>query len=172
MMADLSMTPSPIEKTTSSQSALTPGTWVLVADGAKALLLENIGDADLPVLELRRLDARDNPPTHDQGRDRPGRASGTPGPRRSALQESDWHRLAEDRFADDLAAMLRRRAERSGFKRLIIVAAPKTLGEMRQAIHRTVADRIVAELAMDLTNHPLDEIAALVAAATVPDSRD
>ena len=171
-MPDLSMTPSSIEKTTKSRSALTHGTWVLVADGAKALLLENIGDADLPVLDLRRLDAQDNPPTRDQGTARPGRASGTPGPRRSAVQDTDWHQLAEDRFAQDLAMMLRKRADAGRFDRLIVVAAPKVLGELRKSIHRVVADRIVADLALDLTNHPVDEMAALIAAATVPDSRD
>lgn len=167
-MSDPSMTPGPGTKTSKSRSPLTHGTWVLVADGEKALLLENIGDADLPVLELRRLREQDNPPTSEQGTDRPGRASDGPSGHRSAFEETDWHRLAEDRFAHDLADMLRRRADR--FDRLIVAAAPRVLGELRKVIHSEVARRIVAEVATDLTNHPLDEIAMIIAARTTPDS--
>jgi protein required for attachment to host cells len=166
-MTDPSMTPLPGKKTAKSRSALTHGTWVLVADGQKALLLENIGDADLPVLEVRRIAEQDNPATSEQGTDRPGRASDGPSGHRSALQETDWHRLAEGRFAHDLAEMLLGNSRR--YDRLILAAAPRVLGELRKEIHGEVAGRIVAEVATDLTNHPVDEIAAHIAARTAPD---
>jgi len=168
-MADPSMTPRPGTKVSKSRSLLTNGTWVLVADGSKALLLENMGDAELPVLEVRREESQDNPPTHEQGTDRPGRMNDTGPGQRSAFQETDWHRLAEDRFAHDLADMLTRRAQNHRFERLIVAAAPKVLGELRKTIHSEVARRIVAEVSLNLTNHPVDEIATRVAAATMPD---
>jgi protein required for attachment to host cells len=168
-MADPSMTPRPGTKTSKPRSPLTNGTWVLVADGNKALLLENVGDAELPVLEVRREDEQDNPATHEQGTDRPGRMNDSGPGQRSAFQDTDWHRLAEDRFAHDLADMLTRRAHDRRFERLIVAAAPKVLGELRKTIHSEVADRIVAEVALNLTNHPVDEIAKRVADATMPD---
>lgn len=166
-MSDPSMTPGPGTKTAKSRSPLTHGTWVLVADGQKALLLENIGDADLPVLEVRRLREQDNPPTAEQGTERPGRASDGPSGHRSALDNTDWHQLAEDRFAHDLADMLFRIVPR--YNRLIVAAAPKVLGELRKTLHPEVARRVVAEVAADLTNHPVDEIATLISARTTPD---
>lgn len=47
-------------------------TWVLVADGEKALFLRNEGDAEYPNLEVVREMHDDNPPTREQGTDQPG----------------------------------------------------------------------------------------------------
>lgn len=161
-----------IEKTSKSRSPLTNGTWVLVADGGKALLLENVGDAEMPLLEVRREAAQDNPPTSAQGTDRPGRFNDPGSAHRSTAEPTDWHQLAEDRFAHDLAEMLYARAHAGRFDRLIVTAAPKVLGELRKVLHKEVAGRIMAEVALDLTNHPVDEIARRVAAATTPASGD
>ena len=110
------------------------GTWVLVADGEKALFLVNEGDAEYPVLRVRREESQENLPTREQGTDRPGRTFESTGTSRSAYEETDWQQLAEDRFADHLAEMLYKRAHRGEFQRIVIVAAPKVLGRAaRQA---------------------------------------
>lgn len=167
-MTDPSMTPTPVHQVRRSQSPLTNGTWVLVADGQKALLLENVGDAERPLLEVRRADRHENPATSEQGTDRPGRRSDGPQGHRSALEETDWHRLEETRFADGLADMLYARAHRDGFHRLILAASPRVLGELRQVLHKEVADRIVGEVDKTLTHEPLDEIARHVSEALTP----
>ena len=167
-MADPSMTPTDVKQTRRSNTALTRDTWVLVADGEKALLMENAGDADIPLLEVRRERRTQNPPTHAQGTDRPGRRSDGPGAQRSAMEETDWHRLEKERFAAQLAEMLYRRAHADRFDRLILVAPPRILGALRKELHKEVMARIVAEVPLDLTNHPVDEIAARVSAATTP----
>ena len=79
------------------------GTWVVVADGRKVLYLHNHGDNDF--IDLRVLDHREqvNPPTRDQGTDQPGRAYDGTGPGRSAMEAADWHQIAEDRFARQVA---------------------------------------------------------------------
>lgn len=139
-------------------SELTKGTWVLVADGAKALFLENITDAQNPNLVVRRVEEQDNPPNREQQSDRPGRMP-DPGPgQRSGLAEADWHRLEEARFAADAADILYRLAHRGVFERLVLVAPPRTLGELRRHLHKEVASRVVAEIAKDLTNHPGDTL--------------
>jgi protein required for attachment to host cells len=137
---------------------LTKGTWILVADGAKALFLENITDAQNPNLVVRRVEEQDNPPNREQQSDRPGRMP-DPGPgQRSGLAEADWHRLEEARFAADAADILYRMAHRGAFDRLVLVAPPRTLGELRRHLHKEVASRVVAEIAKDLTNHPGDKL--------------
>ncbi|MAU54127.1 MAG: Host attachment protein [Roseovarius sp.] len=137
---------------------LTKGTWVLVADGKKALFLENVTDAQNPNLVVRRVEEQDNPPNREQQSDRPGRMP-DPGPgQRSGLAEADWHRLEEARFAADAAEILYRLAHRGRFDRLVLVAPPRTLGELRAHLHKEVAARVVAEIGKDLTNHPGDKL--------------
>lgn len=137
---------------------LTNGTTVLIADGEKALLLTNLTDAQNPHLEVRRKEEQDNPPDRDQGTDSPGRFNDGPGVHRSAVQDTDWHALEKERFAHDLSDMLYRMAHRGDLDRLIVVAAPKVLGDLRSAWHKEVASKIVGQLDKDLTNAPLDEI--------------
>lgn len=153
------------------------GTWVLVADGEKALFLENLTDGAKPEFRVRREAHHDNPPDREQGTDRPGRmkdaglsrqaAPGgldwSPG-QRSGYEETDWHRLEKERFAHELAERLYRHAHRGDFERLVVVAPPRVLGDLRDKLHKEVADRVVAEIPKTLTKHPIDQIEALVAA--------
>ena len=46
---------------------------VFVGDGQKALFLRNAGDATLLNLTTEHVFTDENPPTHEQGTDRPGR---------------------------------------------------------------------------------------------------
>jgi protein required for attachment to host cells len=139
--------------------------WVVVADGSKALFLRNSGDEKFPQLEVFREEEQENPPTHEQGTHRPGRMPSGGNGHRSAVADTDWHQLAEDRFAKDLAGILYRQAHKHNYKDLVLVAAPSVLGEMRKELHKEVSDKIVAEIDKDLTNHPVDQIEKLVLAS-------
>lgn len=141
---------------------LTNGTWVLIADGEKALFLENHGDDDYPFLQVFREEEHENPPAREQGSDRPGRYSDGPSVQRSAVQDTDWHRLEKERFAADLAGILYRQAHRGRFKHIVLVAAPATLGELRHHLHVEVRDRVIAEIDKTLTGHPVDQIEKIV----------
>jgi protein required for attachment to host cells len=46
---------------------------VFVGDGRRALFLRNEGDAISPNLRTEKVFEEENPPTHEQGSDRPGR---------------------------------------------------------------------------------------------------
>ena len=137
---------------------------LLVGDGQKALFLRNKGNARRVNLVVERILARDNPPTREQGTDRPGRSSASPGVARSAMEEADWHYLAKERFAGELADALYRHAHANLFDQLVIVAPPKILGSLRKAFHPEVAERVAAEIPKELTSHPVAEIERLVAA--------
>ena len=135
---------------------------VLVGDGRKALFFRNKGDARHPNLVVERVLEQDNPPTHDQGTDLPGRNPGPPGPAKSAVEPTDWHQLTEERFAKDIAAALYRRAHAGRFDKLVVVAPPKVLGVLRKEMHKEVTERITAELPKELTSHPVSEIEKLI----------
>lgn len=138
---------------------------VVVADGKKMLFFRNEGDAEFPKLEVERKRVQDNPPDREQGTDEAGRtfdASGGAG--RSAYEETDFHQLEEDRFAHETAEILKKRALRNEFESLIIVAPPRTLGELRKHYHKEVQKRLSAEVAKDLTGHPVAEIEKILQA--------
>jgi protein required for attachment to host cells len=140
--------------------------FVVVADGKKMLFFRNEGDAEFPKLEIERKREQDNPADRDQSRDKPGRtfdASGGAG--RSAYEEIDFHQLEEDRFAHETAELLKKRALRNDFDQLIIVAPPRTLGELRKHYHKEVEKRLAGEVAKDLTGHPVDEIERILQAS-------
>jgi len=58
--------------------------------------------------------------------------------------------------------MLYAMAHRNRFKKIAIVAPPKILEDLRDEMHKEVADRVVAEIAKTLTNHPIDRIEDLL----------
>lgn len=141
------------------------GAWVTVADGAKWLIFRNEGDEKFPKLEL--IDDASQPGLADRdiGSDRPGRSHQYGVPGRSAVEETDFHQQAEDRFAKSLADHLYKKAHAGAFDALILVAAPKLLGMIRQSLHAAVTDRQIGELAKDLVKHPVREIEKILAGA-------
>lgn len=152
-----------VSKTEDAMLFLTTGTWVVAADGAKALMLENTGTAEAPQLRVVSKTGIDNPPTREQGTDQPGRMDGPAGAPRSAMEPTDFHRLAEQDFARDLAADLEARRAAGDLSRLVLVAPPQMLGSLRAAMARGLADAVIAELPKTLTGHPTPEIAKIVA---------
>lgn len=139
--------------------------WVMVADGEKALFLENKGDTKYPNLEVVREMIQENPPTREQGSDRPGRYSDGPSVHRSAVEETDWHRVAKERFADEIAALLYRYAQSEAFREIVLVAPPLVLGELRKKLHKQVDERVSAEIPKTLTNHTVSDIETILTAA-------
>jgi len=140
-------------------------TWVVVADGSKVLFLRNEGDE--AILNLRVMDwrAQDNPPTGEQGVQRPGRAFQQGGAGRSAMGQTDWHQIAEDKFAAEVAVDINEAARTKQFKDLIVVAPPKVLAELRTHLGNEARQCLRAEIAKDLTKHPVEQIEKILAEA-------
>ena len=132
--------------------------WVVVADGEKALFLRNLTDGQDPYLEVVDKQEQENPKDIDQSANRPGRMNDTGAMQRSALDDTDWHELAKERFADELAEILYKHAHKGDFDKIVLIAPPKTLGELRKSLHQEVTSKVVGEVPKTLTNHPLDEI--------------
>lgn len=135
------------------------GAFVFVGDGRKALFLRNDGDEKFPNLKTEKVFIDDNPPTHEQGAERPGRVNqAAPGEPRSAVGQPDWHELEEQHFARRVAFSLEQLIRSSKARALVVVAPPRTLAELRDAFHADIKDLILAEINKDLTKHPVGEI--------------
>ena len=133
--------------------------FVFVGDGRKAIFLRNEGDEKFPNLKTEQVFEHDNPPTHAQGTDRPGHLGKAFGSgRRSAVEVADWHDLNEHRFARTVADALEQTVRERKAPALVIVAPPRTLADIRSALHADVAVRVIAEVNKDLTRHPVGEI--------------
>lgn len=134
------------------------GYWVVVCDGAKALIFENVGDASLLNLTTREVAAADTPPTSQQGTERPGRVHQRFGPKRSAVEQTDWHDDAERSFLKELAARLDRAVAGGETKAIVLVAAPRAMGMLRAELSPRVDKSIKGEIAKDYTGMPVDAI--------------
>jgi protein required for attachment to host cells len=139
-------------------------TWIVIGDGEKALFLRNEGDERFPNFATVRVLQHENPPTREQGTDRPGRYEDGLGPQSSAVENTDWHRIEKTRFARTIAETLYAAAHRGDFKKLVMVAPPHVLGDLRKEYHKEVAERVVAEVDKTLTNHPVREIERILKA--------
>lgn len=134
-------------------------TWVLVADGRKALLLRNATDEVRPDLKvLKVIEQPDNPKTSEHGTDKPGRVTDSATGRRSAMEQTDWHDLAERDFAAGVADEMERHHRDGDFSKLVVVAPARTLAEFRQRFSKELHATVMAELDKDLTKHPVHEI--------------
>jgi protein required for attachment to host cells len=134
-------------------------TWILVADGGRARILEALGRGrDLHI--VGGSDATlDNPPSHQQGRDKPSRVYESVGETRHAVEpRQDPHRALETIFASQLGAMLANYAENRSFDQLVLIAPPVMLGDLRRFLQPHVRERVVAEIDKDLTKTPSSQI--------------
>jgi protein required for attachment to host cells len=130
-------------------------TWIHIADGGRARVLINEG----PGKGIREIEGLAFEADHRASRniftDRPGRAFESTSPTRHGMQpKSDPHREAKRGFATILANMLREKLDEGRYDRLILVAPPATLGDLREELSGRVAAMVVGEVAKDLTKVP------------------
>ena len=138
--------------------SIAPDDWVVVCDGRKWLILENKGDAERPNLLIREERTAENPPTREQGSDRPGRARASVGGARSAVGQTDWHDQAEQEFLTALAQRLDRAAQASEVRGIVLVASPRALGMIRPQLSAAVAKLVHGQVDKDYAGMPVDQI--------------
>ena len=130
---------------------LPKGALVAVVDGEKLVMFKNTGD------HAPELSALPTPTIGDGG-------SGSGGHQSSSANPDDSTK-AEDGFAAGVAATLNSQALTGAFDALLVIAAPKTLGELRKHWHKALEAKLVGEIAKDLTGQSTDHIATAIAAA-------
>jgi protein required for attachment to host cells len=136
-------------------------TWILVADGATAKVFEHKGPGKGLTVVDDLMFEQEPLKAGDIMADRQGRSFSSVGHGRSAMEyTSDPVAVRERRFVENVAAELERRHQHHAFERLIIVAAPAALGDLRPKLSKGVRDTIIAELPKDLTNLPTPQLEA------------
>jgi len=141
------------------KSVIPHDTIIFIGDGRKALFLRNAGDAIDANFVTERVFVDENPSTHDQGTDRPGREfASAHSTIRSAVEATDWHEIEEHRFAQRASEALERLVRERGAPALIVAAPPRTLADLRKALHPDVKARVMLEINKDFTNQPVSEI--------------
>jgi protein required for attachment to host cells len=139
--------------------------WVVVCDGAKALVLQNIGDTKFPNLKMREVYEQKDLPTHLLGADRPGRTHSSAGSGSSAVTQTDWHNQAEQAFLTQLAEKLDAAVVAGKTKSIILAASPRALGMIRPAYSHALRAAVRAEVDKDLVKLPIHEIEKHLTAA-------
>ena len=130
-------------------------TWILIADGARARILQNDGPGKGLHALAGGVFRGEHASTHAIMSDRTGRTFSSTGPARSAIEaHSDPHRELKRSFAHRLAEALADGWRKRAYDRLIIVAAPSALGDLRATLSPEVRAKVTAEVAKDLTKTP------------------
>lgn len=134
-------------------------TWILIADGTQARVLEHSGPGK-GLTTIKGLEWSIPPlQTKDINADRPGRSHSSVGHGRSAMEpktDPADHREAE--FVRSVADVMDDKAKAGDYDRLVIAASPIALGNLRKAMSDHVRKTVVAELDKDLTNVPTPQL--------------
>jgi protein required for attachment to host cells len=132
---------------------LPQNTIIAVADGEKLSLFQNDGDA--ANVKLTALPSADIDSSKISSGARHSSSSANP----------DDSQQDEDGFSSGITAMLNKQVLDGKIKSLVIIASPRTLGEMRKGYHKSLSDVLIGELDKDLTGHSLQDIEKALAAA-------
>ena len=129
-----------------------PVTWILTADHQRARVFafdrSGAGLRPVPALTLDQ----DLPVSHEAGAHRPDIGfAARGGPAHGVEPRTTPHDKAARRFLEQVVAAVTASADRGAFQRLILVAPPRALGELRDSLPEAVRDRVVGELDFDLT---------------------
>ena len=129
------------------------GTMVAVADGETLRLFRNDGDAGSP-----SLTGLPKPKVDDDN-------MGSGGRHQSSSANPSDSQQDEDAFAAGIAALLNKQVLDHKVQKLIVIAAPRTLGELRKHYHKTLSAVLLGEIPKDLTGHSAADIERSIAAA-------
>ncbi|WP_257165158.1 host attachment protein [Bradyrhizobium sp. SRS-191] len=134
------------------------GDWIVVCDGRKALILENVGDSMFPNLHTKEVHEHENERTSAQGSDVPGSVQQSFGHARSSVEQTDWHDQAERAFLKQIADRLHHAVLAGETKGVTMVASPRALGMIRADYSDAVRRVLHGEIHKDLVKLPVYEI--------------
>jgi len=134
------------------------GDWIVICDGKKALILENVGDYMYPNLKTREVHQHNDPATRELGSDAPGRTYQSVGTARSAVEQTDLHAQSERDFLHGLMVHLDKAVMSGSIKHITLVAPPRPLGVIRQSCPPSLRRAIQTEIHGDYVRLPIYEI--------------
>lgn len=80
------------------------------------------------------------------------------GPSGKSPPDASFNDLNEATFSKQIAQRLYNAAHAGAFEQLILIADPRTLGEIRPLLHQVVTEKLVLEQAKTLINSPVEDI--------------
>lgn len=129
---------------------MTKTIWAIVTDGTHARILKDLGS---PGIGEEETFEGDNTALGEIMADKAGRSFSSTGARRSAMEpHSDPVRDHQQAFAKTLAGQLEKHLRNGDFDALVVVAAPRTLGDLRAVLPAPVKEVILRESDKNLTN--------------------
>ena len=135
---------------------------IIIADGEHARFVQP--DADNTLRTVSSLDsASAHQRSRDIGTDRPGRAfeSGTTA-RHAVGPRHDLHAMEQERFVRLVGEQINAASGRDEFDELLLVAPPRVLHELREALDAVTRTKLVGTLEKDLVKTPDHELWPLV----------
>lgn|SRR5690625_605386 len=136
-------------------------TWILLADGARSRVLSRkepqkqlteIDEGRLSGTRAFARDLKDSPP---------GRSFDSAGQGRHAMEApTDPRDQAESEFLRSVIEWLAVREQAGAFDNLIVIAAPRALGELRRLYTRSMRDKLVKEIDADLVQADVRDLEA------------
>lgn len=141
-----------------SKVKINKGDWIVVCDGAKALVLENIGDEKFPNLKTIQTFEEKHRRSHDLGTGAPGRAFDSASAARSSMEETDWHDQAERQFLEKVVGEIDAAVASGKTTSVVMIAPPRALGVIRGAYTHSLREAVRAEIDKDLVKMPVFEI--------------
>lgn len=133
--------------------------WVLVADSVRARFLTAAG-RNTPLEELKvMVNPNERMSEQEFTTDRPGRAYDRMGQGRHAMEQSTEPKVVEAaRFAKAVVLEMDDGRRQGKFERLYLVAPPKFLGHLRDAMDNPLTALVAGEVTKDITKLSPKEI--------------
>lgn len=141
------------------------GTWIALCDGARSLILNNVGDERF--FHFRLVDTVESfrQKNSEMGRDRPARVHESIGAGRSAIETIDKHEQHEQEFIRSFAQKLSAAVDGKLTTKIVLIAPPKTLGYLRNILPANLTRAISLELEKDLLKMPIPDLEIALKAA-------
>ncbi len=134
-------------------------TWILIANGANARVLQAKGVGKGVTALAEMVFEQEALKPGDIMADRPGRSFESAGAGRHGMAyHSEPVRERERAFASMLAETLHKAHEDGAFERLVLVAPPQALGDLRAALSLDLKRTLKGTLTKDLTHTPNSKI--------------
>jgi protein required for attachment to host cells len=137
-----------------------PRLWYVIADGGRARFVARDEQGAFRTLSSF-VSTELHKSSRELGRDRPARVKESASPARSAVEpRRDLHEAAKEDFIRTVADTLAADLDDGKFDRLVLVAPPGVIAELRGALSKPASQLVVDELQKDLTKVPDHDLAA------------
>jgi protein required for attachment to host cells len=138
-------------------------TWIVLADGmhARVLRQDKYGAPLVPALDRELYEPEVHKFSRDLRSDAPGRTFDSVSSVRHAMEpRTDPKTHEKQLFARRVADLINTAAAQQSFDQLVLVAPPKTLGELRAHLDPHAKRLVIGEVVRDLLKTPAEELPA------------